>query len=398
MLSMRGSMKTPSTLAITRAAGLAVWGVTAIPGVLTVVLPPPETTSQPSWFVRALALTSFVAFGPAFWWNARRVQGRSPTRRSVVVLGLQVAAALLTVSDLVILVALEIPFVLMGSAAVLFSIALVLVSAVRALAAGGQGFLGPLPWLSHLPFGFVVGLSVVTNAIWQGLAFAGGYLVASQHRSSEELVRVNADLVATQQLLTESSRLAERLHISRELHDAAGHHLAALSLNLELAVRRNDGAVEPVREAQAVVKLLLADVRDMVSTLRQHRSLDLRRALATLAAGTHAPRVHLAFPEDVELTDPSQAHAVFRCVQEAITNAVRHARAQNVWVELGRGAERFELHVRDDGCGAAQTTTGNGLLGMRERFEHSGGGLDVATRPGHGFYLSAWLPVRGDGT
>lgn len=76
---------------------------------------------------------------------------------------------------------------------------------VRALAAGGQGFLGPLPWLSHLPFGFVIGLSVVTNAIWQVLAFAGGYLVASQHRSSEELVRVNADLVATQQLLTEST-------------------------------------------------------------------------------------------------------------------------------------------------------------------------------------------------
>ncbi len=397
-------MKTPSTLTVTRTAGLAVWATIAIPGILSLAVPPPDAPSHASWTVRALGFVPYVAFGPAFWWNARRIQGASPARGSVVVLALQAAMALLTVSDMVILVALEIPFILVGRAATLSTAALVVASATRALTAEGHGFLGPLPWLSHLPYPFVVGLTVLTNAVWQGLAFTGGYLVATQHRSAQELARshrelarVNAELLATQQLLTDSSRLAERLHISRELHDAAGHHLAALSLNLELAARRADGtAAEPIREAHAVARLLLADIRDMVSSLRQHRPLDLRRALLTLVAGTNEPHIHLTLAEHVELTDPSQAHAVFRCVQEAITNAVRHANARNVWIDVALEGERLELHVRDDGRGASKLSPGNGLSGMRERFEDADGGLEIAAEPGQGVRLRGWFPVRGE--
>jgi signal transduction histidine kinase len=399
-----GPMKTPSTLTVTRTAGLAVWATIAIPGILSLAVPPPDAPTHASWTLRALGYVPYVAFGPAFYWNARRIQGPSPALVSVVVLALQAAMALLTVSDMVILVALEIPFILVGRAATVSTAALVVASAARAVTAEGHGFLGPLPWLSHLPYAFVVGLTVLTNAVWQGLAFAGGYLVATQHRSAEELARshrelarVNAELLATQQLLTDSSRLAERLHISRELHDAAGHHLAALSLNLELAARRADGtAAEPIREAHAVARLLLADIREMVSNLRQHRPLDLRRALLTLVAGTHEPRIHLALAQDVELTDPAQAHAVFRCVQEAITNAVRHAGARNVWIGVALEGERLELRIRDDGGGASELVPGNGLGGMRERFEDAGGGLEIAADPGQGVRLRGWFPIRGE--
>jgi signal transduction histidine kinase len=399
-------MRTPSTPAITRTAGVAVWAIIALPGVLALTSPPPGAAPHAPW-LRPLELVAFVAFGPAFFWNTRRIQGPSPMRASVALLLVQAVFALLTSSDLVILVALEVPFILVGRAAMLATAALVAASALRALPpAGGEDFLGPLPALSHapLPAGLVRGLTILANAVWQGLGFAGGYLVALQHRRGEELARshrelarVNAELVATQQLLAESSRLAERLHISRELHDTVGHHLAVLSLDLELAARRADAAAaEPVREAQAVAKLLLADVREMVTTLRQHRPLDLRRALLTLVAGTGEPRIHLALPEDLELRDPSQAHAVFRCVQEAITNAVRHARAENVWIEVGRDGGRLEVSVRDDGRGAAAAAPGNGLAGMRERFEDAGGGLDVASAPGEGFRLRAWLPASGE--
>jgi signal transduction histidine kinase len=391
-------MRIPTPTTITRTAGLAVWATVAIPAVLAVAVPRPGSLHA-AWYAQALALVPFAAFGPVFWWNTRRIQGPAPARASIALLALQAVMALLTVSDLVILVALEVPFILMGRAGLPAMAALVVASAARAFAAGGEGFLGPLPWLSHLPYGFVLGLTVVTNAVWQWLAFAGGFLVAGQHRSAAELVRVNAELRATQQLLADSSRLAERLHISRELHDAVGHHLAVLSLNLELAAIRADGpAAAPVREAQAVAKLLLADVRDTVSSLRHHGPVDLRRALLTLVSGASEPRIHLSLPAGAELADPSQAHAVFRCVQEAITNAVRHAEARNVWIELAREPGRLELRIRDDGRGAPEPRPGNGLTGMRERLEAAGGGLELDCQPGRGFQLRGWLPTSGEPT
>ncbi len=385
-------MRIPTPTTITRTAGLAVWATVVIPAILALAAPRPGSLHA-AWYTQALALVPFAAFGPMFWWNTRRIHHSAPARSSIALLALQAVMSLLTVSDLVILVALEVPFILMGRTGLLATVVLVMTSAARAFAAGGEGFLGPLPWLSHLPYGLVMGLTIATNAVWQGLAFAGGYLVAGQHRSAGELVRINAELRATQQLLADSSRLAERLHISRELHDAVGHHLAVLSLSLELAALRANGpAAPPVREAQAVAKLLLADVRDTVSSLRHHRPVDLRRALLTLVAGTSEPRIHLALPDQAELADPSQAHAVFRCVQEAITNAVRHAGARNVWIDLAREPGRLELRIRDDGRGAPEATPGNGLTGMRERLEAAGGGLEIDRQPGQGFRLSAWLP------
>jgi len=399
-------MKTPSTLTVTRIAGLSAWASIAIPGALALAFPGPGGFAHDAWRPSALDVVPLVAFGPAFWWNTRRIQGPTPTRGSVFLLALQAVMGLATVSDLVILVALEVPFILVGRIATLSTVALVGASALRAVATGGLGFLEPVPWLSHAPSGIILGVTLLTNAVWQGLAFAGGYLVATQHRDGEalarshrELARVNAELLATQQLLAESSRLAERLHISRELHDAVGHHLAVLSLNLELAALKADGAgAEPVREAHAVAKLLLADIRGTVSSLRQHRPLDVRRALLTMVAGTNEPRIHLRLPDEVEFTDPSQAHAVFRCVQEAITNAVRHAQARNIWIDVERDAGRLELRLRDDGCGVTEVRPGNGLTGMRERFEDAGGGLELASEPGQGFGLRAWLPVSGEST
>ncbi len=75
-------------------------------------------------------------------------------------------------------------------------------------------------------------------------------------------------------MLTESSRIAERMRISRELHDLVGHHLTALSLNLEVANHLVGGAAqEHVRQAQTVARLLLTDVREAVSQLREDATI-----------------------------------------------------------------------------------------------------------------------------
>lgn len=142
-----------------------------------------------------------------------------------------------------------------------------------------------------------------------------------------------------------------------------------------------------------MTRLLLSDVREVVSSLREDRPVDLRRALETLAAGTPEPRVHLSFPENLEIRDPSQANALFRCAQEAITNSVRHARARNLWIELKKEEDGIALRARDDGRGTAAVQAGNGLQGMRERLEEIGGRLEIESWPGQGFALRAWTPV-----
>lgn len=387
-------MSFPRPQTLLRGTGLFAWGLV---GVQTFAQKaPPLPPGLPAWFVPAmdaLVWAAFLAFGWAFWRNTRGA-GALPSRSGVVLLAIQIVLALMVSTDLLFLVAAEIPFVLPDREAFVWIGAQAALTAVVAVLFSGMDGFEPLPGLSHLPWPLVVGLTVLSVVAWQVFAFCAGYMAASEGRRGRELARVNAELQATQELLADSSRLAERLQISRELHDTLGHHLTVLSVNLELAKQTVEGrAAEPVREAQAVTRLLLADVREVVSALRDDRSVDLRRALETLAAGTPEPRIHLSFPEDLEIRDPSQAHALFRCAQEAITNAVRHARARSLWIELEREGDGIALRARDDGRGTAEVRAGNGLQGMRERLEEIGGRLEIESQPGQGLSLRAWTPI-----
>jgi signal transduction histidine kinase len=198
-------------------------------------------------------------------------------------------------------------------------------------------------------------------------------------------------LSQTQALRLENERLAERLRISRELHDRLGHHLTALRLNLEVADRRADA----LEAAKDLSRGLLEEVRAAVQELREPDRLDLSVALRAIAEELPSPRVHLRAPESLAVRDPRCAAAVLRCAQEIATNAARHADAGNLWIEVTQGEGTVELHARDDGKGAAELRTGNGLRGMRERVEAAGGTLMVDTADGKGFAVRATLPVRG---
>jgi signal transduction histidine kinase len=195
--------------------------------------------------------------------------------------------------------------------------------------------------------------------------------------------------------LAERSRLEERLRIAGELHDALGHHLTALSLNLEVAAQLTAGeSRESVRTAQSLARLLLGDVRELVHAMRDGVDPDLAEDLAALVRDVPSPRVHLEWPEGLRVDDRLQAHALFRCAQEFVTNSIRHGRAANVWLSLREESGGVELSARDDGKGAAEIRAGDGLLGMRRRLEELGGSLVLESAREAGFGLKARLPVR----
>ncbi|HET6807258.1 MAG TPA: sensor histidine kinase [Frateuria sp.] len=227
------------------------------------------------------------------------------------------------------------------------------------------------------------------------LAFFTSMVASQQTEAREAQRRLNSELRATRALLAESTRIAESMRIARELHDLIGHHLTALSLNLEVASHlANDSAGEHVRKAQATARHLLSDVREAVSELRQDDAIDLTQALRSLIEGVPGLSVHVDMPPRFSVEDPRRAQVLLRCAQEIITNCARHAGARHLWLTFAYAdANQLGLHARDDGRGAAHFKPGNGLSGMRERLAEFGGSVAVDTAVSEGFALTVRLPL-----
>ncbi len=229
-------------------------------------------------------------------------------------------------------------------------------------------------------------------ASFQLFAMGASWAMVGAERARDQLAQANAELLATRSLLAESARDQERLRLSRELHDVAGHKLTALKLNLGAAARKDgEGSAAEVALAARLADELLADIRGVVAQMRAHDGMNLRAAIEQLAAPLPRPRVHVAVEPDATVDTVEQAEAVVRSVQEALTNAARHAEAENVWVVLRRADARLEIEVRDDGRGSGPLRFGNGLRGMRERLQALGGDLAVERGPTGGVALHGWL-------
>ena len=256
-----------------------------------------------------------------------------------------------------------------------------------------------IPVFATFPTLGTLSLAVFQALVYLGfsvLTFVTAVIAKQQAEAREEQRKLNAELRATRALLAESSRIAERMRIARELHDLVGHHLTALSLELEVTRHLVDArASGHVETAQQTARKLLADVRTVVSELRQDDEVDLSAALRELAAGIPGLTVHLDLPRRFTLDDPRRAEVVLRCVQEIITNVVRHARALNLWLRFELLADgELLLEARDDGRGSSQIHAGNGLNGMRERLAEFGGRLKFSTAADSGFSINAWLPLE----
>ena len=235
--------------------------------------------------------------------------------------------------------------------------------------------------------------NVAVYATFQVFAMLTTWFAFRAERANALLAAANAELLATRSLLEEGARDGERLRLSRELHDVAGHTLTALQLHLELARRLPDAAQRAARldAAQELADSLLREIRGVVTQLRRHDGIDLPSALRALCQGFPGVVVRLEVDAGLRVTDVDRAEALLRAVQEALTNAVRHGRARQVQVRLWRDGDAVRLDIVDNGQGAAAIEAGHGLTGMRERLAAHGGALHWDSRPGRGLHLHGHL-------
>jgi len=268
---------------------------------------------------------------------------------------------------------------------------------------------------SRLGFGVIAGQSLALTAAvasqwhlqaalllgppyfgFQLLMFVVVRLFTEERRMREEVVRAHAELLRMQNALAEKSRVEERLRMAQELHDSLGHHLVALSLNLEIAAHESQGAVRTtVRAAQALARALLHDVKEIVQSSKDESPVDLPFEMGRLAEELPRPKLHVICPPDLQLQDGRTSRAMLRAVQEIVTNSIRHGEAGNLWITIERTADELRLAARDDGQAIHPFEEGFGLGGMRRRIEALGGTLTAAPGASGGFEVYAALPCRG---
>jgi two-component system sensor histidine kinase DesK len=238
------------------------------------------------------------------------------------------------------------------------------------------------------------------GALYQALLYGTFHLFAvvssldarAARLARDEVAALNRELTATRHLLEETARAAERTRIAREIHDLLGQHLTALILGLQVAAHKADGEARAQNDqCLALSRLLLSDVREAVSELRDDAGIDLGAALQSIATNAPGLQVTLALPENFHVDDVNTARTVLRCVQEALTNTLRHAGAGHFHGEITTSDAGIELHLYDDGHLQGELRPGNGLKGMRERVEEIGGELELGRR-GNALAITARLP------
>jgi signal transduction histidine kinase len=223
--------------------------------------------------------------------------------------------------------------------------------------------------------------------------------VAARAAPLVELVRLRVDLVRALREADESrSRLLragyeERVRLERDLHDGAQQRLVSLGMALRLAQRRLSRGVD----VSGVLDAAVAELGTAVSELRQlahgirPSCLDdgLVPALSSLVTSTPIP---ITLQVTTAELDPDLETTAYYVAAEAIANAVKHAGAQGI--SLNVEASNGELHVRisDDGSGRAALREGSGLAGLADRVGAHGGRLDIDSRPGVGTVIEAVLP------
>jgi signal transduction histidine kinase len=355
-----------------------------------------------AWWPGGAWIAGFLLYGAAllaFLWLPRGPAGSSRALRIALAATQSVLGAVLhylsgtrlggtgVVIGLLILVAAEIPFILPYRTVWAWIGVQSLV--VMLMFVPGDS---PAGIINTVAFG-------IAMAGFQVFAAASSMLLRRAHEASRQLAAANAELRATRAMLAEHSRAAERLRISRDLHDTLGHHLTALSLQLDVASRLSDDkaaagkAADHVRQAHAITRLLLADVRDVVGCLRETGRVDVAEAIRALVIEQTGTLVHLDLPVTLGVDDPGRADALIRCVQEILTNTARHAAARNLWIRLEVRPDGVVIDAHDDGRGAASIDCGHGLTGMRERFEEHAGHVDYSGAPGSGFRVHGFLPM-----
>ena len=255
------------------------------------------------------------------------------------------------------------------------------------------------------------GLYVATNGVFVAWIWLFGDIARAARGREAELAERTRQLEREREVNARRAVMDERVRIARELHDVVAHHVSLMGVQAGAARRvlhqRPEQAEQALSAIEATSREAVRELHRLLGFLRQEADPDgldpqpsLRR-LDGLLAQMRAAGLPVVLEVDGEARPlpPAVDLSAYRIVQEALTNALRHAGPATATVRLRYGPRDLLVEVVDDGRGAAvpplATTGGAGLLGMRERVGLLGGRLRIERPPDGGFAVLAELPYDG---
>jgi signal transduction histidine kinase len=258
---------------------------------------------------------------------------------------------------------------------------------------------------------FLRQMLLISLALGCGIAFLGAWRVLQlEGRVEKQLARTQEAEDALRQLSQElvHAQEEERRQLSRELHDEVGQILTGLRMELMSLAKYHD-APRPrfearLQELRGALEQTVRAVRDLAMGLRPSMldDLGLKPALEWQArefSRRHGIPVTLQVEAPLESLPESHRTAIYRVVQEALTNCARHARAHSIEVDLRRIGDQLRVVVADDGVGMPSNggrRSGLGLLGIEERAREIGGRAWVESRPGAGTAMNFEAPLTAE--
>jgi signal transduction histidine kinase len=241
---------------------------------------------------------------------------------------------------------------------------------------------------------WLAGLNALESCAFQAFVFVVGLVAHSEMRARKELTILHRNLSLAQVHLSEAVATAERNRISTQIDASIREHLVALEAHANASIGLLEGAaLDAARTVQSLVGQLQAEVATLGES--QPASGELRQALLVLQKNIPTPRIVLDVDPGLSIASHALNHAIFRMVQEATSNAVRHAEADTLSIQISQSGNGITVRIQDDGRGTMgidRNSFGSGLKGIMERVEAFGGTLVVATPTGGGFMLSAHYP------
>jgi len=313
------------------------------------------------------------------------------------------------------------------------------VSAVVTAAAVADLFAPPAADPPYLALLFAIVGGIVRGArVWTYISVAAGWLVAVGVASligrpwnpfavvvatavlvlvigASEGLRSRRDKLARARRATterrQTAEQAERMRIAREIHDVLAHSLSQINVQAGVGLHLMDAQPDRAREALGAIKQTskqaLDEVRGVIDVLRASGESRAPRtpehdlaSLPGLIESFRAQGLDVSLDQSLDAVPSAAVQlAVFRIVQESLTNVLRHANAQRAWVSILRDGQDVVVGVRDDGAGSTgPISPGNGVLGMTERAELLGGSLSTGRAAAGGFLVEARLPMSPGGT
>lgn len=239
-------------------------------------------------------------------------------------------------------------------------------------------------------------------------------VMVTQIRINEQQAREKAENLTRQlefanRRLTEYASQAEELaatqernRLAREIHDNLGHYLTIVNVQIEAAKITCESdparALDALNKAQGLARKGLNSVRESVAALRVSpvENRPLEDAIAELIEESRTSGIATEFKiiGETKSVESKSSLALYRVVQEGLTNVRKHANASHVNIELDFSqSDTIRLMLWDDGAGAADTSGGFGLVGLRERVQLLGGEFKITTQPNQGFQIEVILPL-----